>query len=178
MQKDRGFRTLAIVAICVAVAGLTIGFAALNTSLNVSTTATVKGNTWEIAFENLSQGLFTGDAEINSNPTITATQINLDVNLTKPGDSVVYTFDVKNKGTIAAKLSQDPTLTGVTEAAAENIIYTLTYADGTEIKANDTLAVDAVRTLKLTVTFDSSATTVPSTDTTYNLSATLLYVQQ
>lgn len=38
MQKDRGFRVLAIVAICIAVVGLSIGYAALQQTLTINTT--------------------------------------------------------------------------------------------------------------------------------------------
>lgn len=181
MEKDRGFRVLAIVAICIAVVGLSIGYAALQTTLKIDTTANVKGATWKVEFANLGTPTLTGKAAVATPAAISAynsvanTQITINVNLFQPGDSVVYTFDVTNAGTIDAKLSAIPTITGIVES--DPITYSLTYADGTAIAANDTLNSTVTKNLKLTVTYKSTVTEVPATDTPYTISATMLYVQ-
>ena len=175
MQKDRGFRVLAIVAICVAIVGLSIGYAALQQTLTITTAATTKGETWSVKFANLGTPTLGGKAAVSTAATITDTLININIDLKQPGDSAVYTFDVTNAGTIDAKLNAAPTITGLKEN--DPVKYTLTYADGTAIAANDTLAAGATKNLKLTVTYDSTVTTVPSTDTTYTITAVMLYVQ-
>ena len=109
--------------------------------------------------------------------------------LVKPGDKAVYDFQVTNSGSIPAKLSENTvinkTLTctgGASDAenttTCGNIVYTLTYKDGTEIEPGDTLANGATKDLTLTVEFKSTATEVPSQAVTVNgISATLEYVQ-
>lgn len=178
MEKDRGFRVLAIVAICIAVAGLTIGYAALSTTLNITTKVSVPGSTWSVKFANLGTPTLTGSAAVVNAATINDTLINIDVSVKQPGDSIVYTFDVTNDGTLDAKLSAAPTISDLTSANASNIKYTLTYADGSAISANDVLNHGETRNLKLTATYDSAATTVSSTDQTFNISAALLYIQK
>lgn len=181
MQKERGFRALAVVAICVAVVALSIGYAALSQTLNINGTTTLKGSTWDVHFENLTKpttensGLVGKATETSS--SLSTTTLTFTANLTLPGDSITYLWDVKNAGTIDAKLSATPVLTGLTEAQAQNVSYTFTYADGTAIAANDTLNASETKHLKLVVTFASTATTTVTTDTNLSLSSTMTYVQ-
>jgi hypothetical protein len=182
MQKDRGFRALAIFAICIAVAALSIGYAALSQTLNVNGTTTIKGNNWDVHFENLTKPTavnknLVGSASETSS-SLNTTTLTFAANLVLPGDSITYTWDVKNAGTIDAKLSSAPVLTGLSEAQAKNVTYTFTYADGTAIAANDTLTAGQTKSLKLVVTYNASATSVETTDTSLSLSTTLTYVQK
>ena len=164
-------------ALVLSVAGIAVGFAAMSTNLDIQGQAEVIPATWKIRFENLSAPTITGDASVETAPTITNdTHLgDYDVVLTAPGDSVVYTFDVKNAGTLDAKLTAynfaTPTFTGTgTNASADatiaqqNVVYTLTYSDGTAIGVNDTLAAGASRTLKLTVAYPATATTLPEAE--------------
>lgn len=189
MENKREVKIIAIVALLVAVVGLSVAYAALSTSLSISGTATVNSATWQVEFENDGTWSYTGDANA-SGPTFGVTSLtNIAVTLVKPGDKAVYNFKVKNKGSIPAKLSDlttiNKTLTctgGASDAenttTCANIVYTLTYSDGTEIKAGDALAVGATKNLTLTVEFKSSADTVPSQAITVNgITATLEYVQ-
>lgn len=165
---------LVALALILSVAGIAVGFAAMSTDLDIKGQAEVVPASWKIRFENLSQPTITGDASVTTAPTITNdTHLgNYDVVLTKPGDSVVYTFDVKNAGTLDAKLTAynfaTPTFTGTgtnasTDAtiAQSNVVYTLTYSNGNPINVNDTLAAGESKTLKLTVEYPATATTLP-----------------
>jgi hypothetical protein len=179
MEKDRSFRSLAVIAILVAVVGVSIAFAALSQVLTINGVTKVKGGQWAVSFANLQTPTIIGDAIIDTTATLAngSTTMNFAVSLVKPTDSVTYYFDVKNSGTIDAKISA-VTLTGVTEALAADVTYTLTYADGSAIAMNDTLNAGVTKNLKLVVTFNSSATSLPSSDVTLNLGATITYVQQ
>ena len=164
-------------ALVLSVAGITVGFAAMSTNLDIQGQAEVVPATWKIRFENLSSPTIVGDASVTTGPTITNdTHLgDYDVVLTKPGDSVVYTFDVKNAGSLDAKLTAynfaTPTFTGTgTNAAADatiaqtNVVYTLTYSNGSAIGVNDTLAAGESKTLRLTVEYPASATTLPEAE--------------
>lgn len=172
---------MAIVAICIAVVGLSIGYAALQQTLTINTTATAKAQTWSVKFTNLATPTLTGKASVKTAAALNSasTEITIDVDLKEPGDTVTYTFDVTNAGTINAKLSAIPTISG-TGITGENVplTYALTYADGTEIKANDTLDASATKNLKLVVTYNSTVETVPAEDTSYTFNASMLYIQQ
>lgn len=166
---------LVALALLLSVVGISIGFAAMSQELDINGVAEVAPATWKIKFKDLSAPTITGDAVVTTAPTITSdTHIgNYDIKLTKPGDSVVYTFKVANEGTIDAELGTytkaAPTFTGTGATAAtdqdivyNNFIYTLTYADGTAIQTTDELLKNTEKTLKLTVAYDENATTLPT----------------
>ncbi len=179
MQKDRGFRTLAIVAIFLAVAGLAVGYSALSETLNIGSKTTLKGANWSVHFvtSSISEATLTGLATEVNPAQATVTNIDVDVSLTQPNDSVTYTFDVTNDGTLDAKLSAIPTMSGLDETTSEIVTFTLTYADSTPIAANDTLNVGETRHLKLVVAM-KDIETVQEEDLILNLSATMIYVQK
>ena len=164
-------------AFLLSVAGISIGFAAMSSTLTINGQAEVVPASWKIKFKDLSSATIEGDAEVVTAPQITSdTHIgNYDVKLSKPGDSVTYTFKVANEGTIDAELSSytfaTPTITGTGASAAadaeivtNNLVYTLTYNDGTAIQVNDELAKESNKTLKLTVAYDSNATALPANE--------------
>lgn len=193
MEKDnnRAFKTLAIVAICIAVVGLSIGYAALSQTLNITTEATVgsQASNWNIKFVNPGEGQATGTSDVGT-ITLTSTDVTVSgVILKAPGDAVTYTFDVVNDGTIDAKVStftqKTPTVTGSGDAKTAdeelvntNYTYSVTYADGSPIKPDDTLTANETKNLKLTITYGADATSLPINDVVISgLGATLVYVQ-
>ena len=94
----------------VGLVSMTVAYAALSTSLNISGTANVASATWDIRFENYSTLTGTGNTNVDA-PQVTAALANssttklsnVDVTLSKPGDKLVYQFDIVNNGTIDAK---------------------------------------------------------------------------
>jgi plastocyanin len=177
MQKDRTARILVVVAICIATLGLSFAYSAFSTTLDIAGTATVKGSQWSVYFTNLQSAKLTGQAKsTKADITTSTTKFDFSVELVKPGDSVSYTFDVINAGAIDAKLSSI-TITGVDDANASNVTYTLTKEDGSVLAVNDALASGDSQTLLLTVTYDETAEDVPEADITLNLGAVLTYTQ-
>lgn len=175
-MKDNRKAIYAFIALSLilSVTGISIGFAAVSTNLNINGTASVVPATWKIRFTNLSAPSITGAAEVVNAPIIQSdTHIgNYEVKLTKPGDKIVYTFDIANNGTIDAELSSydfaTPTITGTGETALNdaqiinnNLVYTLTYADGSTIKKDDALNKGERKSLMLTIGYNSTATELP-----------------
>ncbi len=108
MEKERKIRKLTVVALVVAVLGLTVAFAALSQTLTINGTASVDSASWDIHFANLTGPDIEGGAEAQGSPTLNATTISgLNMSVTKPGDSVTYYFDIVNAGTIDAVLNTD-----------------------------------------------------------------------
>ena len=108
MEKERRIRKLTVVALVVAVLGLTVAFAALSQTLTINGTASVDSASWDIHFANLTGPDIEGGAEAQGSPTLNATTISgLNMSVTKPGDSVTYYFDIVNAGTIDAVLNTD-----------------------------------------------------------------------
>ena len=105
MEKERKIKTLSLVALIVAILGLTVAFAALSQTLTINGTANVNTATWDIHFENLNSVYLNG-AQINKEPVLNQTVIsNIDVTLTKPNDVATFSVDMVNDGSIDAKIS-------------------------------------------------------------------------
>ncbi len=184
---------LVALALVLSVAGISIGFAAMSTDLTINGSAEVVPASWDIKFKDLSSPTITGDAEVTTAPTITSdTHIgNYAVKLTKPGDSVTYTFKVANDGTIDAKLTDfikaTPTFTGTGATASadatiiqNNFVYTVTYSDDTAItKDTDELDAESYKTVKLVVGYKADATELPTNTVTISgLDVTFTYGQK
>lgn len=191
-ENKKTLYSFVALSLVLSVIGISVGFAAMSTELNLNGSASVTPATWKIKFNNLSAPTITGSATVENAPVITSdTHIgNYEVQLTKPGDSVVYTFDIVNSGSIDAELSSytfaNPTITGTGASAANdetivsnNLVYTLTYADGSAINANDTLDKNTTKSLKLTVGYSATASALPANAVTISgMDVTFVYGQK
>ena len=171
---------------------LTVIYAVLTQKLDINTNANSKSSTWDIHFENLNSSVI-GKAKLSSDNQLAimndSTTISGSVgNLYLPGDSIIYTFDIVNGGTIPAVLSISPTISAPecsslsmtsSNDVCSNVKYTLTYADGTEIKTGDSLDEGEKRASKLTLSLKETMSSVPSEDVDItNIAATLFYSQK
>lgn len=109
---------------------LTIAYAVLSTTLNITGSAEISGSSWGITISKYDiignsdipeeqiraeaeflgwklyyNGYAIGDAELIKEPTISGTTISdIKTSLTKPGDAIVFYYTVTNNGTIPAKV--------------------------------------------------------------------------
>lgn len=119
MEKDRGTRVIAIVALVVGVVGLTIGFAAFSSTLTISSSAEVSpdSSNFNVDFTSAGSGEVSTAAIVPtlSPTTLTAsngtisnagdpTVTGLHVTFTEPGQSAIYSFWTKNIGEYTAYL--------------------------------------------------------------------------
>ena len=184
-MKRNPIMTILTVACIFSVIALTIAYAALKTSLTIEGTATVDGK-WQVEFENLSSptitGILLGDIK---EAKLSATMFNLTVELGKPRDSVTYTFDVVNKGNIAAKISS---ITTPNKETLENndLSYSFTYFDKTDANGNivetpivvgDTLMVGEKRKLKLSIKYNEIDSLNQQNPIQLNLDSSIVYGQ-
>ena len=206
MDKSK-IKNILLIVLVVGLIGMTVSYAAMSQRLNIKSTAKVKASTWDVHFENLSQGIIVGTGNIIKNPVLSNTSIkNLDVELQKPGDSVSYTFDIKNAGTIAAKIGEYKVNTsadgiictdqsGNTDSAdstlvCNNLKYTFTYAEttkveqtnsvissGTTIKENQELNPGEKVKVKLTIEYNSDKALSSDVAIT-GLDAYMIYIQK
>jgi hypothetical protein len=122
----------------------------------------------------MSAATLIGTAVETTAPALSATIVSFAVDLKQPSDAASYTFDVKNSGTLNAKLSTTPTVTGIPDDAKDKFIVTLTYADGSAIAVNDTLNAGETKSLKITIAYKDGSTI---TNQVINSQILLLYVQ-
>lgn len=168
--KKYGIAGVAILVLAL-VAAIGIVYAAYTQSLNINGTATVKANTWKIGFDNLQTVKLTGEAQELTTPTINADTTvigNYSVLISKPGDSVTYTFDIVNSGTFNAKAAEPVigniicTGTGTNATTdADNVCKHLTYEWNIpeSAKSNGEIILNAgakISGVTLTLTYDDT----------------------
>lgn len=197
MEKERGAKIIAVIALLVAVAGLTIGYAAYSSTLTVNGTATVDPADWNVKFAYTSGDSLTaettGNATQTTAPTLTDTAVSgFNVVLNAPGDSITYKFSVKNTGTLDATLgtftmgtlscapNTDSTISqeDATELCNE-LQYTLKYADDSEITTGATLPkTNGSKDLVLKLVWPESSTLKVTDDVKVTIGATTLIYDQ
>lgn len=181
MKKQKSHSSSILFAILLLVIGITIGYATLSTTLKINGQSTIQTQSWDVKFTDIAitpkSATTTKPAALKSDSTTT---IEYEVTLDKPGDFYEFTAKIENNGTIDAKLSGKPVLSGVDTEADVYTNYTATWDDGTEIKGNEELAHGDNKTIKVRVEYDKNinATQLPGADKTLSLTCTLNYVQK
>ena len=172
-------RTLYIVLsiVLISVFTLTIAYAALSVTLNISGSAEVAASNWDVHLDNVkvTNGSVSGNA-----PTITsAISASFSTALTTPGDFYEFTIDVVNDGTIDAminSINKSPTLSA---EQAKYLKYEITYQNGETVNTKQLVKSGSFVRLMVRVEFrnDITAADLPSTAQTLNLSFSVNYVQ-
>ena len=197
MEKERGAKIIAIVALLIAVVGLTVGYAAYSSTLTINGTATVDPASWKVNFgykdgTTSLTGTIKGHATETTAPTLADTTISgFDVTLKAPGDSVTYNFLIKNSGTLNAELASFTmgTLTCAPNASGSisqedatklcgELKYTLAYADGSTITTGTTLNATDSKELELKLEWPSASTLSVSDDVKVTIGATTFVYEQ
>lgn len=141
MEKNRNAQVIAIVALVVAVLGLSVGFASFSNVLNIQSSANVKpdSSTLNVDFsssiDSVTVAEITPTATPNSIVTTNATIdnsadptiSNLSATFTEPGQSVVYKFYAYNAGELNAYLKSIV----YANAAGSNATKVCTAKEGT-----------------------------------------------
>ena len=199
MKENKKFlQMVSVLSLIIAVLGISVGFASMSNSLTINGTAEIKPANWSVHFTNVrGPELSNGASEITA-PTISQKDTHIGdyaIQLTKPGDKAVYYIDVTNDGDINAAITAKPIITTPVITAVstenkenderiirENLKYSVTYDDGSEIKLGDELkAVNGSRTktIKIVLEYDENATEIPTDDVHITgLDVTLLYGQK
>ena len=182
MEKERRTKALVVVVLLIVIAGLTVAFAALSSSLNINGTAYLDAAKWGIKFENLSEPVSVGTATTTGTAKIEETksaEINgINVSLSTPGDKVTYTVDLVNEGTINAKIDKIEK-TVLTEEQQKYLTFKVTYKDGAEVSEGDILSKGERKNLIITIEFikDLTKEDLPTSTNTISLSYKLNFVQ-
>ena len=182
MEKERRTKALVVVVLLIVIAGLTVAFAALSTTLNINGTAYLDAAKWGIRFENLSSptkigsATTTGTAKIEETKSAEITGVN--VGLSTPGDKVTYTVDLVNKGTINAKIDNIEK-TVLTSEQQRYLTFKVTDKNGNEVSEGDILSAGETRNLTITIEFikDLTKEDLPKQTSAISLSYKLNFVQ-
>lgn len=159
---------------------LTIGFAALSTTLKINGAAIINKNTWSIYWNNVhnEKGITPASGPTIGNDQEPNTLVTFTVNLNQPGDYYEFDIDAVNAGTIDAKVSLI-NKTDIPDAYKDIIEYKVTYENLAPIKVGDRLDANSKSTYKVLVKYrdDITASQIISEDISLEISASITYNQ-
>ena len=179
-QRRKNILVLLLVLLC----SLGLGYALLRTNLTINGTSKIKGNTWDIHFENLN--VTDGSVELSSGDVAAAigsntTEVSYTVTLNQPGDFYEFTVDAVNAGSI------DGMVESVTSKLNDAVIttlpayldYSVSYSDGVAISPNQYLKAGETETYKVRIEFkkDISSSDLPTSVQTLTLDFEVAYIQ-
>lgn len=137
----RNKKSIIILALCIGVFFMAVGYSVLMTELKITGTANVT-STWDVRITGISSGTSVGSAYNIEQPSFTSTTAKFNVSLVNPGDSMTYTVTIQNKGTITALLNDFQITTSGTDA----IIYEVkgVSVGFTILEANQTATITVI----------------------------------
>ncbi len=159
-------KQIIIVAMCLVVCLMIVGYSILGQNLNIDGTADIESN-WNILFTSVTAKEQTSGATFTSTPTISGTTLTFGLDLKAPGDGVKLDVTVANKGTLNAIINNIEAKKGANEVVKIEI---------TGIKKGDKLGKGESKTFEIYITFDSSVTDQPIMDSDM-LSVSVDFVQ-
>lgn len=191
MQRKSFIQNVTIIVLAVAIIAMSVGYATYATPVNITGTTTIERASWDIKFANVKK---LGTTNV-SDTAITEPSISNSTNLTfgvKLGLNTKYEFtvDVSNGGSIPAELStftlagtkgSETVLSSSSGLAYNNeyLSYTVTYADGSELKAGDELGAGETVTLKVSTSYTqpTNVDDLPTGSETYIFTLDMNYTQ-
>ena len=165
--------------------GITLGYAYLNTTLNINGTTNITSANWNIYWDNIQYGS-NNVTDVTTPATIQTglTEVTFNVNFKEPGDTYEFTVDAVNDGTIDAMISVVSNGVYASNGTTPKTLpayleYTVTYSDGISIAPNHLLEAGDTETYKVRVHYkeDISASQLPSTNDNYVFKFSVTYVQ-
>ena len=166
-MKERDGRNIAIAVLCVAIVAMGVGYALLSSTLTINGSATVAAAKWDVHFVTTPEPTPTLENITGADTTIavTANEVDVTANFTQPGQSVTYTVDIENGGTLEAKIASMVFSVNGTQVTATNgkavdaagIEYSVTG-----IAVNDTLAAGATDTATIKIDYPSTVSALPT----------------
>ena len=153
MERERGFKIIAIIALVIAVAGVSIGFAAFSKDLTINVAGTVTPeDLFTIQFSDATGAITTGaistatgtTSGVTGSATITGGSIisNVTANFKKPGDTAVFKFYVTNTSAYTAYLKSITLSATEASCAASGEADISTVTNGAAACADMSLSVN------------------------------------
>ena len=174
----RNNKNYIIVLVLLLIVVISIGYAVLNTTLNITGKSNISKNTWDIHFDNIK--VTTGSVEAVKAPVIeNNTTVDFETQLNLPGDYYEFTVDVVNKGTIDAMIESITKEPELTEEQQKYLNYIIEYENGEQISSKQLVEKESFVRLKVRVELrkDIDASDLPEVGEVLYLGFTVNYVQ-
>ena len=171
-MNEKKSKNIIIIALCITLIFMGVGFSLLTQTLTVNTTATVSG-TWNVHFKSFADSTSSTapNQGVDTTPQSpgylngTSTTATVTFDMFKPGDTVQYTAVIKNYGNI------DAVFTGFTSTLNNDtyISRTVTYGGTTVAATEGAVTAPSSATLAADNNTDSDEVTVVITYTYNNV---------
>ena len=155
MRNDK--KNLYILIMIITAFFITIGYAALNSTLNINGKSNISKNTWDVHFDNVI--ITNGSVEAEKVPTIENTStVDFEVALNLPGDYYEFTVDVVNAGSIDAMIESISKTPDLSTEQQKYLNYIIEYENGEEIVSKQLVNNESFLRLKVRVEYKSDIT--------------------
>ncbi len=156
-MRTRQKQRMIIGTLCAVIIGLSIGYAVLSKTLNIQGMSGITSN-FNILFTNIEEGTMNGATTINKQIT-DSTTANFTIDLSKPSSNGEYLITVENRGNIDAYVESIHGIEEANQKEPTDIKFSIE-----DIKVNDKLRATESKVFKVKVNWDSSSTSIPSTN--------------
>lgn len=176
LLRNRKSLYLILTAIIISVFTLSIAYAILSVTLNITGAAEVVASNWDIHLENVKVKSGSVSSDV---PVISGNNLSFSASLATPGDYYEFGVDVVNSGNIDAMIDSVIKTPELTVEQAKYLKYEVSYASGESISSKQFLKSNTTTPIKVRLEYrnDLNASDLPSTTETLNLKITLIYVQ-
>ena len=175
-RKNKGLYVVLIVLILF---GISIGYAVINRTLNITGNSEVKQNTWDLHFDNVK--VTSGSVSSDEAPVINNGNLSVNFNfmLNLPGDFYEFTIDVVNRGSIDAMIDSIEKTPNLTDEQKKYMSYIIEYENSEQISVNQLVKAGEEVKLKVRVEYrsDVSEADLPTSNITTNLGCSVTFVQ-
>ena len=177
-QRFRRKKQITYLLLLALMFSMSLGYAVLNTSLNIIGISSLANAKWDIHFDNIvvKEGSVTPTTE----PTISNdTTVAFSVTLENPGDYYEFNIDVVNAGTINAMIDTISIQPVLTVAQQKYLDYIVTYSDRTELAENQRLNAGTSETLRIAFIYkEGDPEDYPDEDEDILIEVSITYVQE
>ena len=104
-KTQKKIKIMAVIAFIISILSLAIAYTAMSKTAKINKNSDITDSRWNVHFDNLESKTY-GDAKIIKYPLLKYDKTyigDFSVSLTKPGDSILFTYDVVNQGSLKAK---------------------------------------------------------------------------
>ena len=161
LNSKRDKRNYIIIALCMILVVMGVGYAAFSSLLTINGTANIS-NSWCLGFDNsktnayeITKGVSTGEAPTGTmtySGDVCSTNLVPHSNLTavfhQPGDQIEYTLTIKNASTVTAAIKSikvdNQNITGNTTKTKGNITFTINFPAKTTLTSNETTTMTII----------------------------------
>ena len=175
--KDRKTLFLVLGLVMISVFTLTVVYAALSVTLNITGNAQVNAADWDIYLNN--PRVTNGSATTNVPVIKTSSTLEFETTLNMPGDFYEFVVDVVNTGDIDAMIENVVKTPDLTTEQAKFLKYEVSYQNGESITTKQLLAKDTTMPIKVRIEYrkDLNNADLPTGQVVLDLSLTLEYIQ-